>query len=203
MGSEHRSAGNGSRNRDSRGDTISPVFGSKLAALYYAVPTLTLAGNVLWVVRPELALPIDRRADARLTRPLARGERCVEWTSAESPGAARRDGRLRVEVTVKNCGPRPWPDVPWGGATSHWGEHAVRFGARWTPAAAEAPGRRLVWRGELPHAVLPGDSVTLPLYVPAPTAPDRYVLELDLVQETVAWFSDEGVKPLRLGIDVR
>jgi hypothetical protein len=29
------------------------------------------------------------------------------------------------------------------------------------------------------------------------------VMELDLVQELVGWFSDEGVRPLVLGVEVR
>ena len=179
------------------------VIGSKLAALYWAVPTLALAGNLYWVVQPELALPIEKRADARLTQPLSPAERCVEWGSASGPRSARASGRIRLEVTVRNCGKRPWPDFVWAAPTNRWGARAVRFGARWTLAGASQPGQRLAWRGELPHAVLPGDSVGIPLYVPAPSVPGRYVMELDLVQELVGWFSDEGVRPLVLGVEVR
>jgi hypothetical protein len=179
------------------------VIGSKLAAVYYAVPTLALAGNLYWVVRPELALPIENRADARLTRPLASAERCVEWGSVSGPRAARASGRLRLDVSVRNCGPRPWPDFVWAAPTNQWGARAIRFGARWTPAGVSEPRPRLAWRGELPHAVLPGDGIRVPLYVPAPGAPGRYVMELDLVQELVGWFSDGGLRPLVLGVEVR
>src|SRR6476469_8540935 len=99
--------------------------------MYWAVPTLCVAGNLYWVARPELALPLENRADARLTTPLAPAERCVEWRSVSGPGAARVSGRLRLEVAVKNCGGRVWPDFVWAAPTSHWGAHAVRFGARW------------------------------------------------------------------------
>lgn len=46
-------------------------------------------------------------------------------------------------------------------------------------------------RTPLPHDVLGGESVRVDAYVQAPAQPGEYVLEWDLVQEDVAWFSQK------------
>ena len=178
------------------------VFGSKLAVAYYLVPATAALGNALWVVGPELALPVAARAQARLTPAIEPASRCIRWEAVEGRGAAPARGRLRVRVGLTNCGDRVWPDDVWAGPVEPRGNRAVHLGARWILAGSLA-APTLDWRGGLPHAVLPGGRLNTTLYVPAPTTPGRYVLEIDVVQEHVAWFSDSGAKPLRLGVDVK
>jgi hypothetical protein len=50
---------------------------------------------------------------------------------------------------------------------------------------------------------MPGRSVELPLYVPAPAVPGRYFLDIQLLQELVGWFGNEGTALLRLPVEVR
>ena len=58
-------------------------------------------------------------------------------------------------------------------------------------------------RTPLPWPVPPGGPVEARQKVIAPKTPGRYVLELDPVFETVAWFADKnGGKTLRLLIEV-
>jgi hypothetical protein len=50
---------------------------------------------------------------------------------------------------------------------------------------------------------MPGQSVTALLRVEAPRTAGDLTLAIDLVHEGVAWFSDEGVRPLREPFVVR
>lgn len=90
----------------------------------------------------------------------------------------------------------------------------------WAPAAADGVGQvRLgahlrgedgallqldYGRGELPRAVPVGASVDVSIRLHAPSAAGAYLVELDMVREGVAWFSDREVQcavmlPVRVG----
>ncbi len=56
--------------------------------------------------------------------------------------------------------------------------------------------------GELPKNVSHNESVTVKMIVHAPKKPGRYVLAYDLVHEHVIWFSQAGVIPLEIDVDV-
>ncbi|HLE63038.1 MAG TPA: hypothetical protein VI750_07860, partial [Pyrinomonadaceae bacterium] len=57
-------------------------------------------------------------------------------------------------------------------------------------------------RTPLPRDVTPGDELELELRVRAPTAPGTYFLMLDLVQEQVSWFYEQGSTPVEVAITV-
>ncbi|MFN2576753.1 MAG: hypothetical protein ABR607_03575 [Pyrinomonadaceae bacterium] len=44
----------------------------------------------------------------------------------------------------------------------------------------------------IPKDLAPGEETEVPLLITAPKEPGDYTLEVDLVQEQVAWFSDKG-----------
>ncbi len=97
---------------------------------------------------------------------------------------------LIVEVSLRNTGRAPWLT---GGA------HPVRLGYRWlnergAPVVADG-GRAL-----LPAPVPPGMVARAEIRVESPPAAGRYVLEVELLEEGVAWFSQRGVAPLRLEV---
>ncbi len=48
----------------------------------------------------------------------------------------------------------------------------------------------------------PGEEEDVPLVVTAPKEPGDYVLEVDLIQEQVAWFSDKGSPTARAKVTV-
>jgi hypothetical protein len=48
----------------------------------------------------------------------------------------------------------------------------------------------------------PGEETEIPLVVTAPKAPGEYMLEVDLVQEGVSWFSEKGSPTARTKITV-
>jgi hypothetical protein len=58
-------------------------------------------------------------------------------------------------------------------------------------------------RTPLPYTLGPGQSCRAAVRVRPPAAAGRYVLEIDLVEEGVTWFSAAGAPPLRLPAAVR
>jgi hypothetical protein len=57
-------------------------------------------------------------------------------------------------------------------------------------------------RAELPSDVPSGGQVTTTIRLTSPSSPGDYLLELDLVQEAVAWFADRGSETLRVPVVV-
>jgi len=56
--------------------------------------------------------------------------------------------------------------------------------------------------GELPENVIHGETVDIEMIITAPKKPGRYILVYDLVQEKVTWFSQAGVLPLEIDVDI-
>ena len=65
-------------------------------------------------------------------------------------------------------------------------------------AAVEYDGLRT----PLPRPVPPGESCAVTMRVRAPANAGRYVLEIDLVEEGVSWFTRAGTRPLRRTVRV-
>jgi FkbM family methyltransferase len=102
---------------------------------------------------------------------------------------------LDFKATVRNVSATAWPFF--SASTSN----PVKLGNHWL----DESGRTIVHddaRVSLPGALAPGQSVTLPVSVTVPGKPGRYILELDLVQEHVCWFANNGSRTTRLLLDV-
>jgi hypothetical protein len=103
-----------------------------------------------------------------------------------APDALIAGARTELTVRVTNSGPLPWPAA---------GDHPVRLAYHWLAT----DGSVAVWDGARAKPftadVAPGASVLVDLPLLAPTRSGRYTLRLDLVQEGIAWFSDDGVAP--------
>jgi SAM-dependent methyltransferase len=109
------------------------------------------------------------------------------------PGPVGPGATIRVGLRVRNEGAFPWPAA---------GRYPVRLGNHWRMET----GSVLAWddaRVALPGDLGPGDTVELTLSTRAPSRPGRYQLQLDLVQEGVAWFADRGGVPPTLPVRVR
>ncbi|MGN6362168.1 MAG: hypothetical protein ACTHNK_17430, partial [Thermomicrobiales bacterium] len=92
--------------------------------------------------------------------------------------------------------------VPWPQRGQAGDRYQVRLGDRWF----DASGTSLVrddGRAPLLDDLAPNDFMNLTLMITAPTLPGKYVLDIDLVQEGVIWFSARGSTPLRLVVQVR
>jgi hypothetical protein len=99
--------------------------------------------------------------------------------------------RRSIHYVVTNRSHFMWPAK---GSTE--GEFQITLGNHWL----DESGKIIILddgRSRLPYDLLPGKSVEILLNVAAPTQPGNYTLEVDLVQEGVAWFVQKGSKALR------
>ena len=64
----------------------------------------------------------------------------------------------------------------------------------------------VVWDGvfnPLKKDMKKGDSQTIDLAVKAPAAPGRYILEIDVLQNSAFWFAGAGSQTARINVDVK
>ena len=116
----------------------------------------------------------------------------ARWESCAAPARVKPGAVFRVPVALANTSREAWPDR--GGAR-------VRLAFHWRTLAGES----VVWDGERTELGAPlaaGARLALEQRVEAPKTPGRYVLEFDPVFERVAWFSERGVAPCRVEIEV-
>ena len=135
-------------------------------------------------------------AAARTHRPLPDDAFRAGLKPLDVPASAEGDVDLVIPVLVTNEGASPWPS---SGETD--GRLKVHLANHW----ADRRGRRIVaddGRGSLPRDLAPGESATIRLWVRTPTRSGRYVLELDMVQEGIAWFESRGSHVARVPITI-
>jgi hypothetical protein len=97
-------------------------------------------------------------------------------------------------VNVKNLS-----DTTWTANFHTDGTCQIRLGNHWL----DRDGRIVIHddgRSFLPRDLKSGEEVLVPLTVTGPEQPGAYLLELDLVQETVSWFKDQGSATLRVPV---
>jgi hypothetical protein len=109
-----------------------------------------------------------------------------------APPQVMRAGEQRaVSVRVVNIGPATLSGI---------GRNAVRLSYQWTDSEGKTDGFN--YRKDLPVPLGPGQSVVMTGDLRAPNQPGRYHLDLDLVQEFVAWFRDKGGVPYSTEVSV-
>ncbi len=95
-----------------------------------------------------------------------------------------------LRVRVRNDSPLPWP-----------ASAQLRVGDHWRTSE----GRLVVFddaRSGIETAVDPGGECEVQLDVVAPAEPGDYELEIDLLQELIAWLADRGSSTLKLPVKV-
>jgi SAM-dependent methyltransferase len=111
----------------------------------------------------------------------------IEIVDAPSVLAAAEAVSIRARVT--NQSSLTWPIG-----------HRVKLGNHWLQ------GEQVLvnddGRTDLPSEVRPGEVVDLDLLVTAPRVHGRVQLELDMLQEAVSWWKDDGGQPVRVEIEV-
>lgn len=114
----------------------------------------------------------------------------ASYATAAATAAFFTAAPAALGVTVTNTGTSTWPAA---------GTSPVRLAYHWL----RPDGSVAVWDGARAPAfasdVAPGATVTVQLPVAAPPDLGPYTLRLDLVQEGVTWFSDQGVAPRDIG----
>jgi hypothetical protein len=133
--------------------------------------------------------------------PLPDGGFKAQITLPEAPAKLRAGQKETVQVHVRNASDAFW----WarGGETNERSDNwfYLAAGNRWLK-----PDGALVTdmdgRHGIPKDLKPGEEADIPLVVTAPKEPGEYLLEVDLVQEQVSWFSDKGSPTARAKVTV-
>jgi hypothetical protein len=102
-----------------------------------------------------------------------------------------------LDVLVKNTSSSAWPSL----ARSDGRRFRVQLGNHWL----DESGKTLVLddgRSALPFDLRPGQEVQMRLPVNPPRNTGDYILEIDMVQEFVAWFTQKGSKTLKMKVRV-
>ena len=149
------------------------------------------------VVLGDLGKPADpalRRTSTHTALPI---EGCRAHLKAVGvPTQMKSAGVYKVALHVTNTGTLTWPCA---GTTD--GCYRIASAYRWLSAA----GRKDLFRSKrqgLLHDMAPGESIVQQVEVKPPSEPGRYLLEFDLVQEAVFWFSQTGTNPLSFPVEV-
>ena len=130
------------------------------------------------------------------TSPLPAGGFNAQLTLSNELKALKAGERTPVYVRIKNTS-----DTTWNALGQPDQRFAIKLGNHWL----NKQGVMVVQddaRASLLFDLTPGQEVELPLTVTAPREPGRYTLEIDMVQELVAWFGSAGSKTLRLEVVV-
>jgi hypothetical protein len=143
----------------------------------------------------EVALPGQQASLPAVGLPLADSAFDANISVDNAPLILHGGQKTTVKVTLKNTSSVGWP-----GKQDGW-EYQITLGNRWFDNNGnklnDMDGRVVVL-----NSLVPGASIELPLTVTAPAQAGEYVLEIDAIQEGVAWFSDRGSTPLRLSVKV-
>ena len=131
-------------------------------------------------------------------RDMGAGAYAVRWELPPLPAQVPAGTSLRIPVKVTNLGNDVWPDRAMADAGEPGG-WAVRLTYRWLTASEKGPH---TGRYDLRRHVFPGETATIVALPQAPLVPGAYTLELDLLQENVAFFSNMGAPPARVPIEV-
>jgi hypothetical protein len=97
----------------------------------------------------------------------------------------------RVSIRVINLGTA---------TLSGLGKYPVRPSYQWRDSSDKSEGFN--YRTDLPASLRPGESIVMAADLHAPNAPGRYHLDIDLVQELIAWFRNKGGQPYSTNITI-
>lgn len=118
--------------------------------------------------------------------------------SAVNPPETMSAGQqATVRVKLKNNS-----DVAWPLAGGTDGKYQIKLGNHWLDQNSK-PVVVDDGRAPLTADLNPGAEIELPLTVTAPTKPGSYVLEIDVVQENVAWSGDKGNATYKVKVQVK
>lgn len=116
--------------------------------------------------------------------------------AVDNPPTIMRAGQqqtIRVKLTNQS-------NVTWPGRQPTW-QFQLTVGDRWLDEHG-AKITEVDARVALFDDLRPAETVELPMTITAPSSPGIYILQLDAIQEGVAWFGDRGSPTLNLKIKV-
>jgi SAM-dependent methyltransferase len=157
----------------------------------------------LRILSPGGILVFQLPAELRTVQPLVGGHDIILPDSAFSAGIkphrrrlTRRPGfQIDVEATVTNLSSFTWP------SSSRSPNYPIALGNHWLNDAGEL----LVMddaRATLERELKPMEEIDLRLQVTAPEKPGNYILQLDMVQEFIAWFGQKGSQVTEISVRI-
>lgn len=120
----------------------------------------------------------------------------AEITVANPPTKLKIKQREELTVKVKNTSGAEWPMRGRAGD----GIFQVNLGDAWR--TMDGKQVKVDERAFLPNAVKPGEQVAIRFAIVAPDKAGDFVVEIDMVQEGIAWFVSKGSVPAKLKIKV-
>ena len=148
-----------------------------------------------WIENKTISIQIPDIEEARaMWQRIINGEPAGKFNASYSvapdaiPDALATGMVYEIQVKVKNTGAITW---------ERGGKNPVLIGYHWinfdTKEMTVFDGKRSM----LPQdSVAPGEEVTFDMQISAPPQKGKYILQIDLVQEAVTWFSYQGVPPI-------
>ncbi|HZB45064.1 MAG TPA: hypothetical protein VE360_07465 [Pyrinomonadaceae bacterium] len=115
---------------------------------------------------------------------------------ADAPTVLRAGQRADIRVALKNRSEFVWPAR---GRADY--AFLITVSNGWFDAGGSLVDNTDGKAG-LPRDLWPGDEAEITLAVTAPADPGEYILEIDLVQEGIAWFKDKGSQAWRARVKV-
>ena len=140
------------------------------------VRVLAPGGLLVFQLPSKREQPRDVPGDAKLPRNAV----LAEITPADERLTVEPGASVPFRARVRNVGAAPWPARP--------GHGQVALGNHWLDADGRML-RRDDGRAPLP-TLAPGQETEVVVEVTAPAQAGDYLLELDVVQEGIAWFSE-------------
>ena len=171
---------------------MEPRFAKRYIGEFIRV--LKPGGVLVFQVPSHYAAPALKRTriEDRLNKEACSAEITCECKSC----TVATGGILELRVNVHNLSRYVWPAL---------GPEPNRFEIHLANHWLDSAGRTLQWddaRVNLPEDIAPGKSTELRFSTEVRMPPGDFLLELDMVQEQVAWFAESGSKTLRIPVHV-
>jgi hypothetical protein len=173
--------------------------GLMVATITFAIVLSGCTKNKTASVRPSSTpgAPINTKTAG----PLADAGFKAEITAAESPTKLRAGQVEVINIKVKNISNVIW----WqrGGEQNDRSDNKfyIAAGNRWLDKDGKLSSETEGHNG-IPKDLKPGEETEMPLQITAPKTPGDWTLNLDMVQEGVAWFGEKGSPTTKIKVMV-
>lgn len=126
----------------------------------------------------------------------------AQLSLVDPPAKMRTGEKQTIQIKVKNASDQPW--FARGGEVNKNPDNRfyLAVGNRWLKSDEKTLVTNMDGRYGLQKDLKPGEEEQVSLQITAPKDPGDYILEIDLLQEQVTWFSDKGSPTAKAKITV-
>ena len=154
-----------------------------------------------WLSAKDVHLPLLHERMVLMDEPLGETDFALKLLAEKIPTHWKENELRQCKLRVKNNGKAALSSV--GGDINNLGKYVIGLSYRWVDACSSVPLSGFDNRTALPAVVKPGAEIKLNMEIKGPSKPGKYYLEIEAVQELVAWFKDKGSPGIRIGVKVR